>query len=42
LVFTASFGNGRLGSAAHHYDGLARYHAAPSRVRQDSAGGTGI
>jgi hypothetical protein len=26
LVCTARFGNGRLGSAAHHCDGLARYH----------------
>ena len=26
LVCTARFGNGRLGSAAYHCDGLARYH----------------
>jgi hypothetical protein len=27
-----------LGSAAHHRDGLARYHEhAPSRVKHDSA-----
>src|SRR6516165_4639620 len=26
LACTARFGNGRLGSAAHHCDGLARYH----------------
>src|SRR5262249_41864542 len=42
LACTARFGNGGLGSAAHYCDGLARYHAAPSRVRQDFAGGTGI
>src|SRR5262245_3518122 len=29
LVCTARFGNGRLGSAAHHCDGLARYHELP-------------
>ena len=26
LACTARSGNGRLGSAAHHCDGLARYH----------------
>jgi hypothetical protein len=29
LACTARFGNGRLGSAAHHCDGLARYHELP-------------
>jgi len=29
LVCTARFGNGGLGSAAKHCDGLARYHELP-------------
>jgi hypothetical protein len=29
LACTARFGNGRLGSAAHYCDGLARYHELP-------------
>jgi hypothetical protein len=29
LACTARFGNGRLGSVAHHCDGLARYHELP-------------
>ena len=29
LARTARFGNGRLGSAAHYCDGLARYHELP-------------
>jgi hypothetical protein len=29
LVCTPRFGNGQLGSAAHHCDGLARYHELP-------------
>jgi hypothetical protein len=43
LAYAARFGNGRLGSVAHYCHGLAHYHEPPvSRVRQDSAGGTGI
>jgi hypothetical protein len=34
---------GRLGSAAHHCDGLARYRELPQvALKTDSAGGTGI
>jgi hypothetical protein len=29
LACTARFGSGRLGSVAHHRDGLARYHELP-------------
>jgi hypothetical protein len=29
LAYTARFGNGRLGSVAHHRDGLARQHELP-------------
>jgi hypothetical protein len=29
LACTARFSNGRLGSVAHHCDGLARYHELP-------------
>ena len=29
MAYTARFGNGRLGSVAHHRDGLARQHELP-------------